>query len=75
MFLQSVMLSATELGLGSCPQAALAEFPDIVRKELGIGKDKVLLCGMALGYEDINAPINSYQTKRIPLEDFVTFYE
>ncbi|MDA3946170.1 MAG: nitroreductase [Helicobacteraceae bacterium] len=74
MFLQSVMLAATQLGLGSCPQAALAEFPDIVRKELDISKDKVLLCGMAIGYEDLGAPINSYRTERIPLEDFVTFY-
>lgn len=75
MFLQSIMLAATGLGLGCCPQAALAEYPDIVRKELGIGREKLLLCGMALGYEDTNAPINSYQTERIPLEDFVTFYD
>lgn len=75
MFLQSVMLAATELGLGSCPQAALAEFPDIVKEELGIGQDKVLLCGMALGYEDTDASINSYRTERISLEEFVSFYE
>ena len=74
MFLQSVMLAATELGLGTCPQAALAEYPDIVREALGVGGDKLLLCGMALGYEDVAAPVNGYRTPRIPLEDFVTFY-
>lgn len=75
MFLQSVMLAATELGLGSCPQAALAEFPDIVREELGVGQNKLLLCGIAIGYEDTTAPINGYRTQRTQLENFVTFYD
>lgn len=75
MFLQSVMLASTELGLGSCPQAALAEFPDIIKEELDIEQGKVLLCGMALGYEDASASINSYRTGRILLEEFASFYE
>ena len=75
MFLQSIMLAATDLGVGSCPQAALAEFPAIVKKELDIAEDKVLLCGIALGYEDTSAPINNYRTERILLEEFVSFYD
>lgn len=74
MFLQSIMLTATQLGLATCPQASLAEFPDVVREALEITSDKVLLCGMALGYEDKDALVNSFKTKRIALEDFVTFY-
>ncbi|MDD4885119.1 nitroreductase [Sulfuricurvum sp.] len=74
MFLQSVMLSAAQLGLGSCTQAALAEYPDIVRKELNIKEEQILLCGMALGYEDTNAIINSYRTERIDVEKFTQFY-
>ena len=35
MFLQSVMLAAVELGLATCPQAALVEYPGIVKGELG----------------------------------------
>ncbi|AHJ14294.1 nitroreductase [Sulfurospirillum multivorans] len=74
MFLQSVMLSATEKGLATCPQAALAEFPSIVKEELGTPENMLLLCGMALGYEDKEALINSYRTPRISLDSFVTFY-
>lgn len=74
MFLQSVMLSATEKGLATCPQAALAEFPSIVKHELGIKENMLLLCGIALGYEDTKALINSYRTPRISLEAFVTFH-
>lgn len=75
MFLQSIMLSATHLGLGSCMQAALAEYPDIVREELNIGNEKILLCAMALGYEEKDAVINSYRTERIALEEFTQFYD
>ncbi|KFL33158.1 MULTISPECIES: nitroreductase [unclassified Sulfurospirillum] len=74
MFLQSVMLSATEKGLATCPQAALAEFPSIVKRELGITENLLLLCGMALGYEDKEALINRYRTPRMSLEAFVTFH-
>lgn len=75
IFLQSVMLAATELGLGSCTQAALAEYPDIVREKLHIAEDKILLCAMAMGYEDTNAVINGYRTDRISLEEFAKFYD
>jgi nitroreductase len=75
MFLQSVMLVATELGLGSCPMASLAEFPSIVKKELNIAENKILLCGIALGYEDTNSPINGFKTDRVKLENFASFYE
>jgi nitroreductase len=75
MFLQSVMLTATELGLGCCPQAALAEYPDIVKQALNIEHGQTLLCGMALGYEDTEAPINQYRTPRIALQDFVRYYD
>lgn len=74
MFLQSVMLSAAEKGLATCPQAALAEYPSIVKKALDIKPNMLLLCGIALGYEDKEALINSYRTPRIALEEFVTFY-
>lgn len=75
MFLQSIMLSATAKGLATCPQAALAEFPSIVKDELGIAPHKHLLCGIALGYEDTKAVINSYRTPRMALEEFVAFYD
>jgi len=74
MFLQNVMLCAVELGLATCTQAALAQYPDIVKSELEIQEDKILLCGMALGYEDSTNIINSYRTPRIKLEEFVKFY-
>jgi nitroreductase len=74
MFLQSVMLGAIEEGLATCPQAALSEYPSIVKEELGLGEGWVLLCGMALGYEDVAAPINRYRTPRAALDEFISFH-
>ncbi len=74
MFIQSIMLSAIEYGLATCPQAALGEYPDIVRQEFPEYKDKLVLCGLALGYEDKNHIVNSYRTTRENLNSFVNYY-
>jgi nitroreductase len=73
MFLQSIMLSAVEHGLATCPQAALAEYPEIVKKELGY-EDQVLICGMALGYEDTTKDVNNYRTGREDLDQLVRYF-
>ena len=75
MFLQSFMLAATEQGLATCPQAALAEYPDIVKQALNYDQNKILLCGMALGYEDTEALVNSYRTPREDCDNFSHFFE
>lgn len=75
MFIQSLMLMATSLGLATCPQAALAEAPDIVRNFLGYPDDKVVLCGIALGYEDKTAIVNSYRTPREEVATFTKFFD
>lgn len=70
MFLQSVMLAAVEEGLATCPQAALGEYPKIVKEHLDYPQDSILICGMAMGYEDLQATVNSY---RLPRESVATF--
>ena len=75
MFLQSLMLAAVEEGLATCPQAALGEYPDIVKAELGYPQDAVLVCGMALGYENADAPVNSYRTPREDVHTFTRFFD
>lgn len=75
LFLQSVMLAAVDQGLATCPQAALAEFPQIVKTHLGQDENSQLVCGMALGYEDCDALINSYRTDREEYMGFTTFFD
>ncbi len=74
MFIQSVMLAAREYGLGSCPQASTAHYPDVVREALGISTEKLLICGLALGYADQSHPLNQYRTVRESVEAFSTWH-
>lgn len=73
LFLQNIMLAARAFGLETCPQASLAEYPDIVRECVNVSKTKALVCGMALGYADLNHPINQYRTTREAVGSFTRF--
>ncbi|MCK5877510.1 MAG: nitroreductase [Candidatus Marithrix sp.] len=75
MFLQSIMLAAVEEDLAICPQAALAEYPQIIKEKLGYSDDCILICGMAFGYEDQSAVVNSYRTAREEVDSFTKFFE
>mgnify|MGYP000102416723 FL=1 len=75
MFLQSIMLAAMEKGLATCPQAALAEYPDIISSTLDYSDDQIVLCGIALGYEDKQAPVNNYRTPREPVSSFTRYFD
>ncbi len=74
MFLQSIMLTALDYGLSTCPQASLSDYPEIIKGTLGYPQDSILVCGMALGYEDTDAVINSYRTPREDIETFTRFF-
>lgn len=75
MFLQSIMLATVEEGLATCPQAALGEYPEIVKEELDYPLDSVLIGGMAVGYEDEKALVNSYRTDRLAVDEFTRFFD
>jgi nitroreductase len=74
MLIQSIMLAAVDQGLATCPQAALAEYPHIVKEELAYDESITVLCGMALGYEDESAIVNSYRTQREEVESFTRYF-
>jgi len=74
LFAQSLILAAHCFGLGSCLQASIANYPDAVREFLGITRTKLLVLGISIGYPDLEATINTYQSIRISLNDFVQWY-
>ena len=75
MFIQSIMLAALEEGLATCAQAALGQYPQLIKETLGYSQDTVLICGMAIGYEDKDAPVNNYRTPREAVETFTRFFD
>lgn len=75
MFLQNIMVAARGHGLDTCPQAAIANYPAILRRELGIPGSETVVCGMALGWADPAEPANRLQSEREPVEAFARFHD
>jgi len=75
MFVQNVMLAARAFGLGSCPQASLADYPEIIRRELQMDEHWLVACALSLGYADTKHPVNQYRTEREPVEGFTRWFD
>lgn len=73
MYLQTIMLLAREHGLHTCAQEAWATWHKTVGDFVGMPSELMLFCGLAMGYKDDSAPINTLRTDRAPLEETVTF--
>jgi nitroreductase len=67
MFLQNVMLAARAQGLHTCPQAAWNDYHSIVLPHVGAGAGEMMVCGMSLGYADLDALVNRFYTPRDPI--------
>jgi len=74
-FVQNVMLGLVARGLGSCPQYSITAYSDIIREYLRFGPDRLIVCGMAVGYPDPEAPINAFVPERAPLADYVQWLD
>lgn len=74
MFLENIMVAARGHGLDTCPQAAFAPYHAIVREHLPLSAEDIVVCGMALGYADPEAPENRLETERVPAREFATFH-
>ena len=70
MYMQTVMLLAREHGLHTCAQEAWSVWHQTVGEFLKLPPELMLFSGMALGYCDESAPINTLKTDRAPLEEF-----
>jgi nitroreductase len=75
MFLQSIMVAARARGLHTCPQAAWNNFSNIILPHVGASENEMVVCGMALGYADESALVNTFQTTRVNAQDFTHWVE
>jgi len=73
MFLQTFMLLAKEAGLDTCAQEAWSIKHNSVSSFVKADDSDVLFCGMAIGYRDDTAVINSLESKRRPLDEWAKF--
>jgi len=73
MFLQTFMLLAKEAGLDTCAQEAWSMKHESVSEFLKAQESDILFCGMAIGYRDDKAAVNSLKSERRPLEEWAKF--
>ena len=73
MFLQTFMLMAQEAGLDTCAQEAWSMKHESVASFVNVSSDDILFCGMSIGYQDFEAPINKLESTRRPLEEWASF--
>lgn len=74
MFMQNIILLAEYFNLSSCPQASIANYPDIIREHLNLKNNMKIICAMGLGYADKKAKINNVLAKKASLEDFINWH-
>lgn len=68
MFLQNLMLSATDKGLGTCAQASVAMWGGSIRPFFNIEPSYKLICGLTLGYPN-DDKINSFQPSKRTVDE------
>jgi nitroreductase len=74
LFLQTLMLAASERGLASCPQVAFLRYEGVIARELRFQQHEALACGLSLGHADEGAPVNRFPMPRAALDDFVHWH-
>lgn len=74
MIAENIMLLATKYGLGTIPQIQAVNYPDILRKALGIPDSKLIVLGIAIGYPDWDDPVNQFRSEREPLEQIANWH-
>lgn len=74
-FLATFMLLAREHNLGTCTQASLVAFPDVVRGKLKIPDNEKLLCGISIGYPVLDDKLNQYHTDRVSIDEILTMHD
>ena len=73
MFMQSIALTATARGLGTCMQESWATVRKSLHQHFALPDEEVVYCGMALGHPDPSAAVNQLRSDREDVDGFATF--
>jgi len=75
MFLQTFMLLAEEKQLSTCAQESWSLKNKMVSAFVNADEDLILFCGISIGYQDFEADINQFKTKRRDFDDWAKFVD
>jgi nitroreductase len=73
MYLQTLCLLLAERGVSTCAEASIAGYPEVVKKELELEDNLMVLVGVALGYEDRSNRLHKLKVERDAWKQHVTF--
>ena len=73
LYLQTLLLSARDKGLGGIVLAASVNYPHILRTLFPLDPDKTIVIGAVLGWPDHQAPVNCFARQRAGLDETVTW--
>lgn len=75
MFIQNLLLTAHDSGLGACPQAYLVKYPEVLREAFNLGNSEKFLLGISIGYYKKESPINNIKTGRTSATGILKVFE
>jgi nitroreductase len=70
-FVTTMLIVAHDLGLATCWLGYPLSYRDVIHEVLGIPEQEQISAVVALGYPDLDAPINRFRSSREELETFV----
>jgi len=73
LFAQTMMLAAKQYGLDTIPAVMLVAYPDLIRLELKIPDNLLILIGIAIGYPDKSNDLNKFRSPRRSVDEIVNF--
>ena len=73
MSLMAFLMAAEARGLGASGIGAMANYGPQIHQALALPGDEMVVCGIALGHPDPQAPENRFRTDRAELPDFTSF--
>lgn len=74
MFIQNIMLAAKARGLDTCTQEFLSRYHAVIRANLPLGPEELVVCTMAMGYGDPQWARRRPQMPKAPVEAFASFH-
>lgn len=73
MFMQTIALAAQARGVSSCMQEAWRRIAGPLHAHFALAAHETLVCGMALGYADAAAPVNTLRADRASVDEIAVF--
>ncbi|WP_373369594.1 nitroreductase family protein [Lactobacillus jensenii] len=73
-FAQTLMLAATDMGLGSMVAYEFVKYPDEIRQILPIPEKEAIAVGIAVGYE-AEDHINNFRSERLSLDNVLQIFD